>query len=231
MCHESFHFFFVFHAVCLNAAAHIQGKGLERCRLGGIVRIEAAGQKVRSVYMGQQGPVETVPGPAGTVVEQDVVGPAAPGLPDIGFAGDGKGFDDPYPQGLLDSFEHMVERLASRIGAFRATALVGLMTTGLSCNQTLSIILTRQLCAHAQHNRREMAMYLENSVVLLSAVLPWSIAFSMCSLTLQQGAAIIPFALYLWMVPLYWCLQSRKVHQSCPRPLLQFFLAKKTHRD
>lgn len=133
--------------------------------------------------------------------------------------------------GLLDSFEHMVERLASRIGAFRATALVGLMTTGLSCNQTLSIILTRQLCAHAQHNRREMAMYLENSVVLLSAVLPWSIAFSMCSLTLQQGASIIPFALYLWMVPLYWCLQSRKVHQSCPRPLLQFFLAKKTHRD
>lgn len=133
--------------------------------------------------------------------------------------------------GLLDSFEHMVERLAFRIGAFRTTALVGLLTTGLSCNQTLSIILTRQLCAHAQHNRREMAMYLENSVVLLSAVLPWSIAFSMCSLTLQQGAEIIPFALYLWMVPLYWCLRSRNVHQSCPRPLFEFFLAKKHRRD
>lgn len=133
--------------------------------------------------------------------------------------------------GLLDSFEHMVEHLAARIGAFRATALVGLLATGLSCNQTLSIILTRQLCVHAQHNRREMAMYLENSVVLLSAVLPWSIAFSMCSLTLQQGAIIIPFALYLWMVPLYWCLRSSSVHQSCPRPLLHFFLAKKTHRD
>ena len=132
--------------------------------------------------------------------------------------------------GLLDSFEHMVERLAERVGAFRATALVGLLATGLSCNQTLSIILTRQLCAHAQHNRREMAMYLENSVVLLSAVLPWSIAFSMCSLTLQQGAAIIPFALYLWMVPLYWCLRSRNVHQSCPRPLFEFLLAKKHHR-
>ncbi len=132
--------------------------------------------------------------------------------------------------GLLDSFEHMVERLAERVGAFRATTLVGLLTTGLSCNQTLSIILTRQLCAHAQHNRREMAMYLENSVVLLSAVLPWSIAFSMCSLTLQQGAVIIPFALYLWMVPLYWCLRSRNVHQSCPRPLFEFFLAKKHHR-
>lgn len=133
--------------------------------------------------------------------------------------------------GLLDSFEYMIERLALRMGAFRATALVGVLTTGLSCNQTLSIILTRQLCAHAQHNRREMAMYLENSVVLLSAVLPWSIAFSMCGLTLQQGPEIIPFALYLWMVPLYWCLRSRDVHQSCPRPLLQFLLAKKKHRD
>ena len=133
--------------------------------------------------------------------------------------------------GLLDSFEHMIESLALRIGAFRSTALVGLLTTALSCNQTLSIILTRQLCAHAQHNRREMAMYLENSVVLLSAVLPWSIAFSMCGLTLQQGPAIIPFALYLWMVPVYWCLRSRSVLQSCPRPLFQFFLAKKHRRD
>jgi NhaC family Na+:H+ antiporter len=58
-----------------------------------------------------------------------------------------------------------------------------------------------------------MAMYLENSVVILSAVLPWSIAFSMVSLTLQQTAAIIPFALYLWVVPLYWCVRSRRAHQ------------------
>ena len=115
--------------------------------------------------------------------------------------------------GLLDSFEGAVVWLARRIGAFRTTALVGLFSTGLACNQTLSIILTHQLCSHVQSNRREMAMYLENSVVILSAVLPWSIAFSMVSLTLQQTAAIIPFALYLWVVPLYWCVRSRRAHQ------------------
>ena len=102
----------------------------------------------------------------------------------------------------------------------------GLLTTGLSCNQTLSIILTRQLCAQAQHNRREMAMYLENSVVLLSAVLPWSIAFSMCSLTLQQGAVIIPFALYLWMVPLYWPCAPATCISPAPDPSSSFFLQK-----
>ena len=115
--------------------------------------------------------------------------------------------------GLLDSFEGAVVWLARRIGSFRTTALVGLFSTGLACNQTLSIILTHQLCSHVQSNRREMAMYLENSVVILSAVLPWSIAFSMVSLTLQQGPDIIPFALYLWMVPLYWCVRSRRAHQ------------------
>jgi len=115
--------------------------------------------------------------------------------------------------GLLDSFEGTVVWLARRIGAFRTTAIVGLFSTGLACNQTLSIILTHQLCSHIQSNRREMAMYLENSVVILSAVLPWSIAFSMVSLTLQQSAAIIPYALYLWLVPLYWCIRSRRAHQ------------------
>lgn len=115
--------------------------------------------------------------------------------------------------GLLDSFEGAVVWLARRIGAFRTTAIVGLFSTGLACNQTLSIIITHQLCSHVQSNRREMAMYLENSVVILSAVLPWSIAFSMVSLTLQQSAAIIPYALYLWLVPLYWCIRSRRAHQ------------------
>lgn len=115
--------------------------------------------------------------------------------------------------GLLTSFEGVVVWLARRIGAFRSTALVGLLSTGLACNQTLAIIITHQLCSHMQANRREMAMYLENSVVLLSAVLPWSIAFSMVSLTLQQTAAIIPFALYLWAVPLYWCVRSKRAHQ------------------
>ena len=115
--------------------------------------------------------------------------------------------------GLLDSFEGAVVWLARRIGAFRSTAIVGLFSTALACNQTLSIIITHQLCSHIQSNRREMAMYLENSVVILSAVLPWSIAFSMVSLTLQQSADIIPYALYLWMVPLYWCVRSRRSHQ------------------
>lgn len=63
---------------------------MELCRLGGIVGIEAAGQKVRSVDVGQQGPVEAIPCPAGAVVEQDVIGPALLGLADIVFADDGK---------------------------------------------------------------------------------------------------------------------------------------------
>ena len=133
--------------------------------------------------------------------------------------------------GLLSSFESSIKHLAEHIGPFRATTLVALLTTGISCNQTLSIILTRQLCAKAQPNRREMAMYLANSVVVVSAVLPWSIAFSMCGSTLQQGAAIIPAAVYLWTVPLFWCLRPSTILQSCPRPLLQFFLAKKHRRD
>lgn len=115
--------------------------------------------------------------------------------------------------GLLSNFEDMISAVARRLGSFRATACVSLFATALACNQTLAIILTHQLCSHAQPNRWEMAMYLENSAVLLSAVVPWSIAFSMISLTLQQGPAIIAFALYLWIVPLYWCFEPRAKRQ------------------
>lgn len=94
---------------------------MELCRLRGIVRIEAAGQKVRFVDVGQQGPVEAIPCPAGAVVEQDVIGPALLGLPDIAFTDDGKSFDDRDLQRLSDGVDHGVVLLTMKLDNLNRT--------------------------------------------------------------------------------------------------------------
>ncbi len=116
--------------------------------------------------------------------------------------------------GLLRGFKKNIAQLARHLGAFRATTITSLLATGLVCNQTLAVVITHQLCSELTPDRREMAMHLENSAILVSAVIPWSLAFSVCSTTLEQGAQIILTAFYLWGVPLYWCLMPARKKQA-----------------
>ena len=77
---------------------------------------------------------------------------------------------------LLSGFGGLIRRLAERIGTFRAMTLASVPVSGISCNQTLATILTAQLCRPCYARRQDMAIPLENSAILIAALIPWSIA-------------------------------------------------------
>lgn len=104
--------------------------------------------------------------------------------------------------GLLDGFEEGIRRLAKKWGSFRATAAVSIPVSAISCNQTLATILTGQLCRSLGPTRQDRALHLENSVILLAALIPWNIACSVPCATLEVGMDCLPYALYLYLVPL-----------------------------
>lgn len=104
--------------------------------------------------------------------------------------------------GLLDGFEEGIRRLAEKWGSFRATAAVSIPVSAISCNQTLATILTGQLCRSLGPTRQDRALHLENSVILLAALIPWNIACSVPCATLEVGMDCLPYALYLYLVPL-----------------------------
>ena len=80
---------------------------------------------------------------------------------------------------LLSGFGGLIRRLAERIGTFRAMTLASVPVSGISCNQTLATILTAQLCRPCYARRQDMAIPLENSAILIAALIPWSIAGSL----------------------------------------------------
>ena len=110
--------------------------------------------------------------------------------------------------GLLNGFERAIASLARRIGAFRATALVSVPVSAISCNQTLAAILTCRLCRTGYPDRRALALPLENSVILIAALVPWSIACSVPCATLGVGMECLPYALYLYLVPLLYAFRK-----------------------
>lgn len=107
---------------------------------------------------------------------------------------------------LLADVEKVVARLHARCGAYLTNMLVSATTAALACNQTLAIILTNQLQFtlhnHSPASRSRFALMLENSVVMLSALVPWNIAVALPLAILDAGPSSIVYAFYVWLIPL-----------------------------
>ena len=78
--------------------------------------------------------------------------------------------------GFLNGIEALMEKLGSRITPYGTTLLTSLVTSAISCNQTLAIMLTSQLCGENNPERSSFALDLENTVVVIAPMIPWSIA-------------------------------------------------------
>ncbi|MGI5976123.1 MAG: Na+/H+ antiporter NhaC family protein [Candidatus Limivicinus sp.] len=117
--------------------------------------------------------------------------------------------------GLLEKPQKFLLGLAEKASPFAAVLLTSLITAMISCNQTLAIMLTEQLCRSVDSEPRELALHLEDSAVVVSPLFPWSIA---CAVPLQAvGAppAAVGFAFFIILLPLRGLIRdSIRVHRS-----------------
>ncbi|MBE6969878.1 MAG: sodium:proton antiporter [Ruminococcaceae bacterium] len=105
--------------------------------------------------------------------------------------------------GLLDGFRSALVRLGERILPFGSIILTGLVANMIACNQTLSIMLTQQLCADVEPEREKMAVSLENTAVVFAPLVPWSIG---CTVTTASSNAPLSSALaacFLYLIPIW----------------------------
>jgi NhaC family Na+:H+ antiporter len=107
--------------------------------------------------------------------------------------------------GLLKNIEDTLERLSQKITVYSTIIITSLGTAAFACNQTLAVMLTHQL-EHKIYKRRQipntaLALDLENTVIVLSAIIPWNIAGAVPAAILSTDAGFIPYAFYLFLVP------------------------------
>lgn len=110
--------------------------------------------------------------------------------------------------GLLDGLQAKVEALGRRTTPFFALFCTAAATALLVCNQSLCIMLTRQMCGQLVPAREDMALDLENTAVLLPALVPWSIACAVPLSTISAPTLSLLAACYIYLVPL--CQLLRK---------------------
>lgn len=110
--------------------------------------------------------------------------------------------------GLLDGMNQSLKKLAARSNSFCATLLTSALSSMIACNQTLAIMLTRQLCGDLYDDRERMAIDLEDTAVILSPLVPWSIAGGVPLTSVGAPTTALLFACYLYLLPLWRLLLS-----------------------
>ena len=119
--------------------------------------------------------------------------------------------------GLLDSAVNAIKKLAQKTTPYIATLLVSFVADMVACNQSLAIMLTHQLCEKADSDNSHFALTLEDTVVVTAALIPWSIASGAPLASVGGPTSAIPFACFLYILPL--CrtimeLKNKKSHRN-----------------
>ena len=128
---------------------------------------------------------------------------------------------------LLADVNSGMKKLADRIGRFPVMVLLGFGVSAVFCNQTIGGImqsnLSDELYGDSDEEKTDKMIDMENSVIVIAGVVPWCIACSVPLSMLGGNAKSIPYALYMWLVTLWWLLvrmmQDRKrekeIQPSC----------------
>ena len=114
--------------------------------------------------------------------------------------------------GLLKGFRGSLNRLSEKILPFGSIFLTSILTVMVSCNQTLAIMLTQQLCAEVEPDPETMASHLENTTVVIAPLIPWSIAGAVPLATVGAPTVCILSACYLYLLPVWNYLVAIRSH-------------------
>lgn len=109
--------------------------------------------------------------------------------------------------GILDTIENLTLKADMRSGMFKNMIITSFFTAAVGCSQVFAVILTHMLNKKAYKKNRIddycLALDLENSAIMISALIPWNIALLVPMTILGSGATCIPFLIYIYILPLW----------------------------
>ncbi len=112
--------------------------------------------------------------------------------------------------GFLNRLQSLMISIGKKFSPFVSVLVASIITSMIACNQTLAIMLTHQLCKKVERRAEVFAIQIENSAVIISPMIPWSIASVIVLMPIAAPKISILAAWYLWLIPLC-CLVLRRV--------------------
>lgn len=108
---------------------------------------------------------------------------------------------------MLKNVEKIFLKADSHSNLFSYTTLVSIATAALGCSQAIAVVLTSQLMSNNYREKKidkyKFALDLENTGIVLSALIPWNMAAFIPTTTMNVSkVGYIPYAFYLYLLPM-----------------------------
>ena len=111
---------------------------------------------------------------------------------------------------LLDGIKARIRDISNAVTPFGGMVFVSALTSMIACNQTLAAILTGQLCDEIIPENRQRALAMEDTVIVMAALVPWSIAVVVPCTTVGAPLLSVIAACYLYLQPVWSFILSVK---------------------
>ncbi len=112
--------------------------------------------------------------------------------------------------GLLVVIKQSIKKLSNKLSPFTVVILTSVSVALIACNQVLTVMLTKQACEEIVPDKQKLAIDLENSAILVPALIPWSIAGAVPIATVGAPASCVLAAFFIYLTPL-WSLATEKL--------------------
>lgn len=118
---------------------------------------------------------------------------------------------------LLSGVSERLCRFCARTTRETAAVLAAAVSCMIACNQTLAVLLSDQLLRSIAPDDHERASWLEDTAIVIAPLFPWNIAGSVPLAILGAGIQSLPYACYLYLIPLWLIIRGirRKEKPAC----------------
>ncbi|MHC1719851.1 MAG: Na+/H+ antiporter NhaC family protein [Clostridiaceae bacterium] len=99
----------------------------------------------------------------------------------------------------------LLRKQLQRHNLFGFTAVISIITAAFGCNQPISCVMTSEIMreGYRKIDNSMFALDLENSSVILSALIPWCVTPLVVTSTMDIGmTGYVPFGFYLYFLPI-----------------------------
>lgn len=104
--------------------------------------------------------------------------------------------------GSLAKLDEVTQKMAAKAGRFPVMNVVCLAVAAVLCNQAVTSVMAAQLMGKCYESKEELALDIENSGIMLSGLVPWSVACSVPLAMLGADVSALPYAVLLWVTPI-----------------------------
>ncbi len=116
--------------------------------------------------------------------------------------------------GMIDGLQERLNDMTSRFGRYAVMFVMSLASAMVFCNQTIATLICADLLEKSYleggGSHEEMAIDMENTVILISCLVPWCIGCSVPLSFLGVGVGCLPFAVYMYAVPLMYFFMKKR---------------------